>query len=98
MYEEAHGEVEGCADDEAGEDAEGGLEGWEVLDFLEAEAVLVFVGEAGLMWRAYKRLENSSIELMTAKDKAMVAQMLENVAFFQRELGIRAGRPFCTWW
>lgn len=36
------------------------------------------------------------MELMTAKDRAMVAQMLEKVAFFQSELGIRAGRPCRT--
>lgn len=39
--EEARQEVQCYADDEAGEDAEGGLEGGEVLDFLEAVGVCV---------------------------------------------------------
>lgn len=37
------------------------------------------------------------MELMTALDRAMVAQMLENAAFLHSELGMSAGLLTRTW-
>lgn len=39
----------------------------------------------------HNKAEKSSMELITAFDSPIVIQALENAAFLQRELGIKAG-------
>lgn len=45
----------------------------------------------------HNKAANSSMELITAFDSAIVAQMLEKDAFLQSEFGISAGLPPLTW-
>jgi hypothetical protein len=68
-----------------------------VLDFLEAVGWLVGVKEKNQAWTGtYNKLAKSSMELMTAFDMAIVAQMLEKAVFRHSEFGIRAGLPLWT--
>lgn len=45
----------------------------------------------------HNKAANSSMELMTAFDSAIVAQILEKDAFIQSEFGISAGLFLLTW-
>lgn len=47
---------------------------------------------------AYKKLANSSMQVTTAYDRMMLAQVQEKAGFRQMEFGMRAGRPRCVWW
>jgi hypothetical protein len=69
------------------------IQGRQMLNLLEASYLLVVTFYV-IPNLTYKRLENSSNELMTAFDKAIVTQMLVNAWLRQNELGIKAGFPF----
>lgn len=93
VHKEASGEVESDSDDDAWQNANCGLEGREMLDFLEAMVTVSSQSLLSQREQTYKRLAKSSSEVKTPKDKAMVAQMLANAEFSQNELGMRAGWP-----
>lgn len=67
-----------------------------MLDFLEASKVST-VALLVIPNMTYKRLENSSNELITEFDRAIVTHMLVKAWLRQNELGIKAGFPFLTW-
>jgi hypothetical protein len=68
-----------------------------VLDFLEAIGWSIDAREKNYAWTGtYNKLAKSSMELMTALDMAIVAQMLEKAVFRHSEFGIRAGLPLWT--
>ena len=64
-----------------------------VIKIIEGDLARGWGREVG----THNRLAKSSMELITALERATVAQMLEKEVFLHSALGIRAGLPRLTW-
>ncbi len=103
MDEEASRQFENSANNDTRKEADGRLEGREMLYILKAVVVpcqqrnIITTHDLGWLrnesCKTHYKLTKSSIACITANDNSIMRQTARNGTFFQIELGISAGLP-----